>query len=54
MNSNGTSYAQAYGAPYNWVAAMNGIDSSNANPSGIQGVCPAGWYLPGNEEWIQL
>lgn len=47
-------YADTYGALYTWAAAMNGAASSNANPSGVQGVCPAGWHLPSDEEWKQL
>ncbi|MEN8156940.1 MAG: FISUMP domain-containing protein [Bacteroidota bacterium] len=44
----------AYGALYNWAAAMHGAASSDANPSGVQGVCPDGWHLPGDSEWKQL
>ena len=43
-----------YGYLYNWDAAMNGSTSSSANPSGVQGVCPAGWHLPSDAEWTQL
>jgi uncharacterized protein (TIGR02145 family) len=43
-----------YGVLYNWPAAMNGATSSTANPSGVQGVCPTGWHLPSNAEWIEL
>ena len=39
---------------YNWPAAMHGAASSNANPSGVQGVCPNGWHLPSDAEWTQL
>ena len=39
---------------YNWPAAMHGVASSSANPSGIQGICPAGWHLPSDAEWTQL
>jgi len=42
---------QPYGALYNWPAAMAGEASSTSVPSGIQGVCPAGWHLPSDEEW---
>jgi uncharacterized protein (TIGR02145 family) len=44
----------AYGYLYNWQAFMNGAGSSNANPSGIQGICPQGWHVPSMAEWIQL
>ena len=43
-----------YGVLYNWTAAMNGEASSTTNPSGIQGVCPAGWHLPSDAEWTVL
>ena len=45
---------QNYGVLYNWSAAMNGEASSNANPSGVQGACPAGWHLPSDGEWTEL
>ena len=43
-----------YGYLYNWKATMNGANSSEANPSGVQGICPDGWHLPSNSEWEQL
>ncbi|MBN1416909.1 MAG: hypothetical protein JW973_17560 [Bacteroidales bacterium] len=43
-----------YGVLYNWPAAMAGEASSTSNPSGVQGVCPAGWHLPSNTEWTEL
>ena len=39
---------------YNWAAVMHGAASSNANPSGVQGICPNGWHVPSNAEWDQL
>jgi uncharacterized protein (TIGR02145 family) len=45
---------QTYGVLYNWPAAMAGSTSSDANPSGLQGVCPTGWHLPSSAEWAQL
>ncbi len=39
------------GALYTWAAATNGHPGSNDVPSGVQGVCPAGWHLPSDEEW---
>ena len=47
-------YAGTYGALYTWAAVMNGSASSNTNPSGVQGVCPAGWHLPSDAEWNEL
>lgn len=43
-----------YGYLYSWAVAMNYENSSNANPSGVQGVCPNGWHLPSEAEWAQL
>ena len=33
---------------------MHGASSTNANPSGVQGVCPNGWHVPSDSEWTQL
>jgi uncharacterized protein (TIGR02145 family) len=49
-----TSNYSTYGVLYNWPAAMNGAASSTTNPSGVQGVCPAGWHLPSDAEWTEL
>jgi uncharacterized protein (TIGR02145 family)/uncharacterized repeat protein (TIGR02543 family) len=43
-----------YGRLYDWNTAMAGAVSSSANPSGVQGVCPAGWHLPSSAEWDDL
>ena len=43
-----------YGYLYNWPALMKGAASSEANPSGVQGICPDGWHVPSNAEWTQL
>ncbi|GAG76549.1 unnamed protein product, partial [marine sediment metagenome] len=42
---------QTYGVLYNWAATMDGAESSNTNPSDVQGVCPDGWHLPSDAEW---
>jgi len=49
-----TSNYTTYGVLYNWTAAMDGAASSSTNPSGVQGVCPAGWHLPSDAEWTEL
>ena len=46
--------AGAYGLLYTWAAAMNGTESSELTPSYVQGVCPCGWHLPSDGEWIVL
>jgi uncharacterized protein (TIGR02145 family) len=43
-----------YGRLYFWETAMGGAQSSNESPSGVQGVCPAGWHLPSDAEWTTL
>ena len=43
-----------YGYLYNWAAVMNGAASSEANPSGVQGICPTGWHVPSDAEWTEL
>lgn len=44
----------SYGYLYNWPAVMHGSNPSNSNPSGVQGVCPNGWHVPSDAEWIEL
>jgi uncharacterized protein (TIGR02145 family)/uncharacterized repeat protein (TIGR02543 family) len=43
-----------YGRLYNWATAMGGTSSSSLSPSGVQGVCPAGWHIPSDAEWTTL
>jgi uncharacterized protein (TIGR02145 family) len=40
-----------YGKLYTWSAAMYYAGSSNASPSGVIGICPAGWHIPSYAEW---
>ena len=51
---NSTAHRDTYGGLYTWGAAMNGTAGSNANPSGVQGICPDGWHLPSDAEWKEL
>ncbi|MEY5049816.1 MAG: hypothetical protein RLZZ175_3175 [Bacteroidota bacterium] len=37
------------GRLYNWYAAMNGATTERA-----QGICPTGWHIPSNCEWMYL
>ena len=48
------SYVATYGRLYTWAAVMNGAKSSETNPSEVQGVCPDGWHVPGDDEWKEL
>lgn len=42
------------GYSYNWPALMHGYDGNEADPSGVQGICPDGWHVPNHAEWVQL
>ncbi len=42
-----------YGRLYIGNTAL-GAESSNAVPSGVRGICPAGWHLPSEMEWGAL
>lgn len=42
------------GVLYNWTAAMAKSESTDENPSNVQGVCPTGWHLPSDVEWTEL
>lgn len=46
--------ATKYGLLYSWHTAMNGKAATEEVPSGIQGICPDGWHLPSNFEWMGL
>ena len=43
-----------YGLLYNGKAIRGNSNFSNAYPSGVQGICPNGWHVPSQAEWIQL
>jgi len=45
---------EEYGYLYNGPAVIRGTEGSEANPSGIQGICPNGWHVPSSAEWVQL
>ena len=46
--------ADTYGRLYYWETAMDKAKSSNAVPSKVQGVCPTGWHLPSDAEFLVL
>ena len=52
--NNSSSNKATYGLLYNWKAVMRNSSSSSANPSGVQGICPTGWHVPSQAEWVQL
>jgi len=43
-----------YGRLYTFSLAVGAFQSSTANPSGIQGICPTGWHVPSDTEWTIL
>lgn len=45
---------ETYGYLYSLKAVLNGQSYSDANPSGVQGICPNGWHVPSRAEWEQL
>lgn len=47
--NNNVDNAEQYGRLYQWDVAMN-----NSTSEGAQGVCPAGWHIPTDEEVKQL
>ena len=47
-------YVAVYGRLYTWAAVMNGASGSETNPGKVQGVCPDGWHVPGDDEWKEL
>jgi len=53
-NNNSSQEVFTYGALYTWAACLNGAESSDKVPSGIQGVCPDGWHVPSDGEWKEL
>jgi uncharacterized protein (TIGR02145 family)/uncharacterized repeat protein (TIGR02543 family) len=40
-----------YGRLYDWNTVMAGSSSSSSSPSGVRGICPAGWHVPSDAEW---
>lgn len=49
-----SSMLEDYGYLYNWTAAMHGAPASSANPSGVTGICPVGWHLPSDSEYVEM
>jgi uncharacterized protein (TIGR02145 family) len=51
---NNESYVELRGRLYSWYAVMNGQPGNNDNPGTVQGICPAGYHVPSDDEWIEL
>ena len=44
-----------YGVLYTWAAALgDNTVGSDLTPSGIQGICPNGFHIPSQDEWVIL
>jgi uncharacterized protein (TIGR02145 family) len=41
-----------YGVMYNWMAATKGETAPNGG--NVRGICPAGWHLSGENDWVNL
>ncbi len=52
-NGDSTQVAR-YGLLYSWNTCLRGVKPTEAVPSGIQSLCPNGWHLPSNFEWMNL
>lgn len=53
-NGNLASNCNTYGRLYTWTAVMASAASSTKSPSGVTGICPAGWHVPSDPEWTTL
>ena len=52
--NNNSANVSTYGYLYNWAAVMRGSTGSEANPSGVRGICPTGWHVPSYAEQTQM
>ncbi|MCQ2280453.1 MAG: fibrobacter succinogenes major paralogous domain-containing protein [Bacteroidales bacterium] len=43
-----------YGLLYNWPAAVGSSLTSAFGPQFVQGICPTGWHVPSDAEWMRL
>lgn len=46
---NSEDFCNKYGRLYNFETAMNGSNEEYA-----QGICPDGWHIPSEEEWVYI
>jgi uncharacterized protein (TIGR02145 family) len=52
--NNQADYCKTYGKLYDYDIVMQGASATDADPSGVQGVCPKGWHVPSKAEWDRL
>lgn len=59
-NNRGADSGVVYGRLYKWAAVMGLDDSCNSKPCSTQvrlprqGICPSGWHVPSDAEWMKL
>ncbi len=51
--ANSQAAADVFGRYYTWEDATGGVSASGLG-KGVQGVCPQGWSIPTNEDWLDL
>jgi uncharacterized protein (TIGR02145 family) len=49
LPNNSEEFEDKYGRLYTWNTVMNNSDSESG-----QGICPAGWHIPSEDEWMIL
>ncbi len=49
-----TGNCDVYGGLYQWDEVMNYHQSDVGNPGTTRGICPCGWHLPTEFEWVEL
>jgi len=60
LKNENTSYCNTYGRLYNWTTAMALSSSCSYGDCASQvdtkhkGICPDGWHIPSNAEWMTL
>lgn len=52
--NNDSTNSVIYGKLYTWPAVMNDSVWSATSPTELTGICPYGWHVPSDPEWIQL
>ena len=50
---NNPDLVEKYGYLYNWIAVTQD-EVGNASPSEVPGICPCGWHVPSDDEWVTL
>ncbi len=50
--NNNPANCQNSGMLYSWQEATGGVSSTPTQP--VQGICPAGWHIPSNDEWVTM